>query len=60
MRIGISHAGMSVGIIGISGMHVRLNNKFPIKQLIEGAWYIVTYRKIQCNEKLKRARYTHE
>jgi xanthosine utilization system XapX-like protein len=52
MRIGIFHAGMSVGILGILGMPVGLNNKFTIKQLIEGACYIVMYRDVQCNEKL--------
>jgi xanthosine utilization system XapX-like protein len=60
MRIGIFHAGMSVGILGILGMPVGLNHKFTIKQLIEGACYIVMYRDVQCNEKLiQQAGYTN-
>jgi hypothetical protein len=37
---------MSVGISGVSGMPVGLNNKFAIKDIIEGTYYIVMYRKI--------------
>jgi hypothetical protein len=31
MHSGIAHAGMSVGILGILGMPLGLNNKFAIK-----------------------------
>jgi hypothetical protein len=31
MHSGIAHAGMSVGILGILGMPLTLNNKFAIK-----------------------------
>jgi xanthosine utilization system XapX-like protein len=55
MHSRISHAAMSVNIIGIIGMPVGLNNKFIIKDLIEGTCYIVMYRKIQCNQKLNAA-----
>jgi hypothetical protein len=50
----MSHAVMSLGIIGITGMPVGLNNKFPIEGLIEAACYIIRYRhtmswETQCN-----------
>jgi hypothetical protein len=40
---------------GHLGMPVGLNNQFTIKELIDGACYIVMYRKIQCIEKLNAA-----
>jgi hypothetical protein len=41
--------------LGRLSMGVSLNNKLAIKKLIHGAFYILMYSDIECNEKLNAA-----
>jgi hypothetical protein len=46
MHTRISHGDGSIGIIGIMGMGIGLNNKLGIKKLIDGACNILMYSRM--------------